>query len=333
MEEELYSTIDINDKIMICENIEEYKREIIPLLKNQRERWVEKLNEIIESKGYSKTRFAELCGVSRVAVNKWFNGSMPRQRELYIRIGFAAGYNIDEMNNFLIRFGRYQGLYAKCLEDSVCIYLLKADYLEHDYKTYNEILLSIKELITGNSTEEQETYETVFVVNELNRITSKKELLEFVEKNAGIYEKQYNKFYNYVLAFLKVNKINLGENKQASTNFMANGQDWSSSLRQCVSAINQRKWYPVRDKVISLGLHLNMDVEQINEMLNLTYMEELCAKNIFESAIIYALENAKLEDVIFCDGTDELCMYVKDILMELELEDVEFFLEELPNDY
>ena len=333
MSDKAYSTIHINEKIQICEDIYEYKREVVPLIKNQREIWVEKLNEIVEGKGYSKTKFAELCGVSRVAVNKWFNGAIPRQRELYIRIGLAAGYNLEEMNNFLIRYGRYQGLYAKCLEDSVCIYLLNADYLEHDYETYSEILSSIKELILNRREEEKNAYETVYVMDSLNKIASKSELYKFIEENAGIYEMQYNKFYNYVLAFLQVNKMNLGDNKQTSTHFMANGQGWSSSLRQCVSAINQRKWYPVRDKVISLGLHLNMDVDQINEMLRLTYMEELCAKNLFESAIIYALENAKLEDVIFCDGTDELCMYVRDVLLDLELEEVEFFLEELPDDY
>ena len=40
-----------------------------------------------------------------------------------------------------------------------------------------------------------------------------------------------------------------------------------------------------------------MDADEINHMLDLAQMEHLCAKSPFESAIIYALENAKLEDI------------------------------------
>lgn len=85
------------------------------------------------------------------------------------------------------------------------------------------------------------------------------------------------------------------------------------------------KWYPQRNKIISLGIHLNLDVDQINEMLELAQMEKLCAKTPFENAIIYALENAKLEDQIHCDGTNDLCLYVRKILLSLEFEGVEFF--------
>ena len=118
-----------------------------------------------------------------------------------------------------------------------------------------------------------------------------------------------------------------------SVTSLASSQQWSASLRQCVSEISQRKWYPQRNKIISLGIHLNMNLEQINKMLDFAQMEAICAKNPFDNAIIYALENAQLEDIIRTDGTDVLCRYVKKILESLDYSGVDFFLEELPKDY
>ena len=58
-------------------------------------------------------------------------------------------------------------------------------------------------------------------------------------------------------------------------------------------------------------------------------MEPLCAKNIFENAVIYAVENAKLEDAFSCDGEARLSRYVRDIFLQLDIPEVEFFLNEI----
>ena len=329
----LYTTNELNEKIKGCENIQEFKDEIIQKCLKQRELWIEKIHSIIEENGYTVTKFAELCNVSRVSVTKWLKGALPKKRELFIRIGFAAGYDLAEMNNFLMRYGRYQGLYAKSLEDSVCIFVLSSNNIEHTYERYGLILNEIKNKLGENETDSNEQYETSAAMTKILDMDSEQKMLEFINQNVGLYKNCYNKFYSYVLAFLRINKMAISDEKLGSTNFMANGQDWSASLRRCISEINQKKWYPSRDKIISIGIHLNMDVEQINEMLELAYMEPLYSKNIFESVIIYALENAKLEDQIFCDGTDALCLYVKDIIEELDIEELDFFVKELPDDY
>ena len=333
MDRDIYSTNEWNEKIQICEDIDEFRKEIIENLSQQKEAWKEKINKIISDNQYTITQFAALCDVSRVTVNKWLKGSVPKNREMFLRIGFAAKYDLDEMNNFLMRYGRYQGLYAKTLEDSICIFVLSSSNMEHTYDSYSHLLSKIKDEIFYDNNRCGELYETTYVLDKITVLNSDIEMIEFINENSGFYKSQYNRFYSYVLGFLKINKMTLSEEKGISTHFMANGQGWSSSLRQTISAINQRKWYPVRDKIISVGIHLNMDVDQINEMLNLAHMESLCSKNIFESVIIYALENAKLEEQIFCDGTDALCMYVRDVIEELDLDETEFFIDELPDEY
>ena len=36
--------------------------------------------------------------------------------------------------------------------------------------------------------------------------------------------------------------------------------------------------------------------------------------------------------MIYCDGTDDLCLYVKNILLSLNIEGAEAFMEELPEE-
>jgi len=76
-----------------------------------------------------------------------------------------------------------------------------------------------------------------------------------------------------------------------------------------------------------------MDHEQINEMLNLAHMEPLCAKNIFESVIMFILDDASLNDMLNTESEDydpdELCRYAREVLSELELPEIQSFLSEL----
>ena len=92
------------------------------MIRSQQEEWSKKVAEIIDTNGYTKSKFAELCGVSRVTVDKWCKGSVPKNRETFLRIGMVAKYDVENMNVFLQRYGQYPGLYSKSLEDCICIY-------------------------------------------------------------------------------------------------------------------------------------------------------------------------------------------------------------------
>ena len=129
--------------------------------------------------------------------------------------------------------------------------------------------------------------------------------------------------------YINLNRIGDTSDKNNISMMMA---DCSPALRFCVYDIINHKWYPKRNKIISLGIYLNMSVEQINEMLRLANMEDLCAKNPFENSIIYALESAMLENVLY-QGTDSLRNYVKGILCSLGFDDVEFLLDEVKCEY
>ena len=330
LEENDLETIYIKDEISKCEEIEELKERIFPMIRTQQEQWTEKINQIITESGLTKSKFAEVCGVSRVSVNKWCKGAIPKNRDTFLRIGMVAGYDLERMNQLLRRYGQYPALYSKSLEDCVCIFVLERKYGLETLEKYNYILDKIKANIVRDNDEEQEDLATELFDAKLSYVKNEDDLEKFIAENSMMFAMAYHRFYAYVKMHIMANYQEFG----GSVFELAEGQEWSSSLRQCVSAIRQKKWYPTRNKIISLGLHLSMDHEQIDEMLELAHMEPLCAKNIFESVIMFILDDASLNDLLDTESEeydpDDLCRYARKILEDLDLPEVEAFISELP---
>ncbi len=327
----IQQTVYIKDAISRCEDLSDLKETIFPMLKTQQELWSKKIEEIIVQNGGNKTAFAERCGVSRVSVDKWCKGSIPRNRETFLRIGMAAGYDTDHMNHLLQRYGRYPGLYSKSLEDCVCIFVLQDRYRQEAIEKYQYIIDKIKEKIIREDVAETENVTTRKFDEKLSQVREEGELEQFITDNIAMFSFAYHKFYAYVKMCINANYAGYAN----SIYELAEGQGWSSSLKQCVSAIRQNKWYPTRNKIISLGLHLSMDHEQIDEMLELAHMEPLCAKNIFESVIMFILDDASLNNMLDSESDDfdpdELCLYAREVLEELSIPEMDAFMLELPD--
>lgn len=322
------STEIIGNRIQHCDELEALQ-EILSSLSSDSLAWKEKINGIIKNNGCSKTEFAILCGVSRSTVNKWCAGSVPCGRDDFIKIGFAAQYDLDEMNTFLQRYGKYPALYAKSLEDSVYIFVLNSETLPHTYAFCREIIGRFEKMMQDEQAETPECCGTVELNRKLLHLDSVDRLAEFVQKNTVVFKRAYEKLYAYINAFIEMNNSDFVTYRPYSVDFLAESQQWSASLRRCVSEIRQQKWFPMRRKVIALGLHLNMTTEQIDEMLSLAKMEKLCAKNLVEAAIIYAVVDADLNGLICRDGGTELCGHVRGVLERLNIPDAEKLLNDI----
>jgi transcriptional regulator with XRE-family HTH domain len=345
MEENDYETRFIREEIGRCEDLEELKARIFPLLQSQQELWIQKMQEILAESGLTKSAFAKRCRVSRVSVDKWCKGAIPKNRETFLRIGMAAEYDLEKMNQLLRRYGQYPELYSKSLEDCVCIYVLN-HRVEMDgfgnsasekrgeaygLTAYDYILSQIKENMAADANMEIPDINTAQFAERLSQVEDADALTQFIYDNIATFSSAYQKFYAYVKMYVTINY----QRYSSSVANLAEGQGWSSSLRQCVSAIRQNKWYPTRNKIISLGLHLSMDHEQIDEMLTLAHMEPLCAKNLFESVILFILDDAELNNMLDTESEefdpDELCRYARKVLLELDLPEIDAFLAELPD--
>ena len=118
-----FATEDVEEMMESCDNTDDLKDNILPLLASQKKQWKAKINKIIDEELHcTKSEFALKVGLSKQTVSKWCNGSIPKTRDRFIRIGLAAGYDIDEINELLQKYGNYPALYSKNLEDCICIY-------------------------------------------------------------------------------------------------------------------------------------------------------------------------------------------------------------------
>ena len=316
----MYGTQIIEKDLDNCEDLEDFVGTVIPKLRSWRTMWQSKMEQILQETGYSCRQLAQLCHVSEPAVRKWRNGALPQSRDMYIRIGFAAGYDLERMNGFLRRYGRCPQLYAKSMEDSVCIFVLNSQVIPHTYDSYRKLLDCVRQELENCSGLIGDACPTIQLNSRLSGLVTEAELLAFARENAGSYLDAYRRLYNYILLYLDLNLQSIGDDSAVSFHAMAQESQWSSSLRHCVSQIRNRRWFPLRQKIISLGVHLNMDVDCINEMLEKAQMEPLYVKNPVEAAVKFAIEDAKIlseEDAIIPDGSDGLCRYVKNVLQQI----------------
>ena len=174
---------------------------------------------------------------------------------------------------------------------------------------------------------------TVVFDAKLSDIQDEDELERFVTENTEIFSTAYHRLFAQIKAEIIAN---LDENVSGTSTIfgLADAQGWSSSLRQTVSAINQRKWYPTRNKIISLGIFLSMGTDEIDDLLKLAHMEGLCAKNIFESIIIYIIEKAGCETEEFNKESENYDMdwlfgRTIEFMQEFDFPEVQSFIMEL----
>lgn len=329
----------LNQSLEYIGDPEELKKEYLSSVRQLSAAWSEKIQEIMTRQGYTPQALATLCGVSRSGVVRWLNGAIPGRRDTFIRIGFAAGYDLAEMNKFLQRYGRYNQLYAKSLEDSVYIFVLNSETLPHTYVACQDLLERIGSRLRQPEVVPVDSKETGLLSLALLSLETPDELEQFVRDNLGQYRGAFSKLYDRIWGHITalnwdyLNPDSADRRDAFSVKQLADTQNWSASLRRCVSEIRQRKWFPRRTKIISLGLHLNLNREMIDELLELAHMEPLCAKNPVEGAIIFAVMDADVSELIpapeLRDASTDLCRHVRNVLEQLDLPDTKELIQDL----
>lgn len=310
---------------------EDFKREYLAELPSRKEMWGQKFSALMEASGHTVAEFAELCGVSTTVIQNWRKGkAIPGNREKFIRIGFAAGLDLAQMNDFLQRYGRYHELYIKDLDDIPILFVLESKTLPHDYKTCEMLSQHMKQIRHGTAAEAQAVYATEKLEEDFHQVETEDELIRFVQKHGPSFHEAYSKFYDYIKFYLDINRTyeeyDGTGSKLMTIEELDEEQQWSSSLRKAISAIRSGNWPLRRNKILSLGLHLNMNREMFDEMLTRAHMKGLYAQNPAERILIYALEQYQLEqpdEMIVQDGSSELRDMVRDLLLEVGFEDEE----------
>lgn len=186
------STQRLNDYLEQCDNLEDLKK-ILSALRDERETWSAKIRQILRDSPYSERQFAQLCEVTPPAVGKWKNGARPNGRDDFIKIGFAAHYNLNEMNFFLQRYGKFPALYPRSLEDSVYIFTLNSSVCPHEYQYAEKILQGVRERMERMREVSANSHmDTERLGNGLLSLNAPADLWRFVERNAASYREPYS---------------------------------------------------------------------------------------------------------------------------------------------
>lgn len=329
-----FKTEEIRDEILECTIIDELREKVIPKLKEQTVRCGKRINEIMKNSGYTKVHFAKLCGVSRPTLDNWLNGVIPQKREFFIRLGLIAEYNLVQMNQFLSVCGKYPELYSKNPMDCVCIFVINNNYGKDAVYKYLQIVERIESKVLANEAELTNKDVITNVLDEkLSTIKDEDELEKFIDENADAFAHQYHRLYAYIKTC--IDELIDGD-KIANGYALATTGEWSASLTKCMYEINSKKWKPSRNTIISMGIHLYMDVDQINEMLSIAHMGPLYPKNIFEGVIMYSLNNAKEGNIINRNSDlfewSGLFEVMIDDFIELNIPEIMDFISELGKD-
>ena len=305
----------IHDNITRCEDIEDLK-EVLHMNSRYYQEWKRFINDVVEVNSLSYEKLGKLCYCSKNTAKRWcLEGRLPQNREAFIKIALGLGLNLEQTNNLLQRFGKYPKLYAKNMEDAILIYLLSHHDFSRDPYDYFLELKDIcidyvkKRQANKNIYKECELEHTQYYFNEIIDTSTQSDFEAFIINNIDIFSKSYSDLIQYIDMFIMSNNSNIHE--------FVKTKNLNPVFDKLLSILRNKGEVPNRTKLIALGIHLNMTLDQLNKMMEYAYMEPLCAKDKIECAVIYAVENAHLNNPSYAF---ENAIYLKNYCQSKEIQ-------------
>lgn len=266
--------------------------------------WKNFINYMLDSSGCTYTEFAELCGMSRNTIISWCEkGQIPRSRKQFIQIGFAVRMNLNEMNGFLQRYGKYPKLNPKSIDDAVTIFAL-SNGLNFQQSVglkrhFSSVLCDILNRRRHGSGDYLRCLATEQFESELLSVSTIMEFEAFVEQNVEAFADCYTKLLDFIDSYVAINTTNADGKCGTLNSFLGeciNDPATVASFNTMISKLRRYGTIPSRISLIALGIHMRMTADDINTMLNLSGMERLCSRDKLESLIIFAAENAVIQN-------------------------------------
>ena len=289
MTENNFDTIYLARKAESCEDKNDLQ-EILRCYDQYYLSWQKFINNALDESGLSYNSFAQCCGISKNTLKKWcVCGGAPRSRATYIKIGFGLNMTEDEINQLLIRYGGYHGLYAKDLFDAACLFTLRKRGAYED-------AISLYQRCSESEPGEPSEAETILLRGKMQQLDTEDSFVEFVQQNQELFTAQNAKLSQYIRDFLHMRQWELAiiEGRSFSLHAWALAVGLPPRFEKLLSNLYLHGAIPRREQLIALGLHLDMTPDSLNTMLQLAHMEGLCARNRLECVLIYVLQKIDL---------------------------------------
>ncbi len=304
-----FSTQEWRNTVEAQKGINDIKILLGELSKHQY-RWSAFLCAEKESRGLKTAALAARCGVTRQAVEKWQNkGALPASREGFITVGMGLGMNLEEINRLLQRYGKYPSLYAKNIDDAICIFVidrycalpgrglgsrdcvynqaraLKAEYLERIDEWHRSGKL-------------ERYYATKYIQDAIFSAESSDQFLDYVKANREVFlSKPYVQLQRHLTRFIQMQVVDATNPAIVpSIHMLVHNGMLNKGFERMYSQLRSQGEIPNREKIIALGMSFNMTTEMVDKLLAYARMEPLCAKNRVELVLIYAIRTIHLLD-------------------------------------
>lgn len=288
-----FETLTILNQVERCEDTDDI-RAILKEYNRHYLCWQRYISVLLDESGLSYGKFAKRCEISKNTLKTWCTlGGIPRCRNTYIKIGFGLSMNTKEVNTLLVRYGGYHGLNVKDLFDAVCIYLLEKQVTGYESYTYSDALELYNRCLGEKTSCEIECVETAVLMNEIRSFITEDDFITFTKNYGGMFSNERPKLVSYLQTYLsaKMLPIEIMEDKKQSIHSYFLSSGIPARYEKILSNIFTHGSVPRREQMISLGIYLEMMPDELNKLLSLSGMEELCAKNRIECIIIFALHN------------------------------------------
>lgn len=269
--------------------------------------WQFYINQQLQLRGCSYEKFGKMTGFSKNTIKSWCcNGTLPRSRDMFIKLAFGLKMNVEETNELLVKYGKYSALYAKDLYDAIIIYVINQRVNDWNNDNYSfdslekwvhrfEDILKVHKVNYKYYNDPK----TIGIFNDISEINDDTAFEDYVLSKKDIFFSSYSGLICFIDDFIDIRlsekEDEMGEEKYSWHKY-ATEKGLDSSFEIMISRLKHDGLLPRREQLIALGIHLNMVANDINKMLSLANMKELYARDMAESLIMYLLRNAEITD-------------------------------------
>jgi len=272
---------------------------------SENELWAEQMSLLLESRGITVNRFAELMrdctGAAYNTARKWAvslpGGEKPgeRRREAVKDIGLTLGITVDELNRMLDRYARCRPLYMLSIEDAVCYLYLKNQLPGINPGARMEVTRLCNDLAVwsrgGNTNRQEKKFSmrdplsdganTTVIASEIANLNDTSELAALLLRERDIFTRKNVTLMSYIDAQLR--------RRATTVSHLTEGTEFLY-FNKVISEMRNSGKLPDRDDMILFGVICSMNTQDINDLLGCAGMEKLFPKHAAEAFVIFALE-------------------------------------------
>ena len=259
------------------------------------EEWSVYINGLLQGRNLSVRDIADGCGISESTAKRLLR-AIPSKRDNVIKIAAMLSLTIEQTDVLLTRRAKYQKLYPKNPDDAIWMYILKnggSASPDRDFHELKNTFMKLCEMFDGAAVKAGQSVDTHIVGENLLSNPDKSAFIYAMYTMMPAFSEGYRELYNYIEELIR--------EKGASANTLFEKNPNFRKLHYIQMENLKKHECPTRTYLLALGIHLGLNADGINALLQKAGMGGICSKDRLEAAIFFFLEelNCRNPDAFF----------------------------------